>query len=282
MVPVMRRLWLLLLLSAAACSSDDPYTTVPATAPVSADPSRAITIAGDLTGLFPGARVRLQVGAKNAERLPVSTDAAQLTLSDPSVATIVSAGSIAVSYPQLGRSTLELVPELIILAPGQTKLRATLDGASAEITLDVRSIADGMPALAVDSFAVVEYRASCAFNCPYLVYAPLLRLREVTGRSAARVVGVEFTIPRHTTGVCRGLVEFAAGTSAHVNGIDPYLWNNDLIFVETSGTPVPDGLATARVWVESEGVTRVLNAAAEIRRNVLNPQLPPLLSSWSC
>src|SRR5215218_3895375 len=46
--------------------------------------------------------------------------------------------------------------------------------------------------LVVDSFTVVEYRASCAWECPFLAYAPLLKLREPSGSAAVTVVSVEF------------------------------------------------------------------------------------------
>jgi hypothetical protein len=139
----------------------------------------------------------------------------------------------------------------------------------------------GSTALVVDSFTVIEYHADCTWACPFLVYAPLIWVREPTGRSRAVVEAVEFTIPTQHVGCRTPGLSIDPGMTAPLNGIDPYVWANDLIFVSPKGVPVPDGLATARVLVRDErGERGVLEAEAPIRRGVLNPALPPL--TWSC
>lgn len=137
-------------------------------------------------------------------------------------------------------------------------------------------------ALVVDSFTVIEYRASCVWDCPYLVYAPLLKLRESTNTGVAMVEGVEFTVPGMSTGMCRGTVTYSPGQSHHLNYIDPYLWSNDLILVGLDGIPVPGGLATARVLVrDSQGRYGTVEASATIQRMVKVPHLPAPPPGWS-
>lgn len=136
-------------------------------------------------------------------------------------------------------------------------------------------------ALVVDSFTVIEYRALCVWDCPYLVYAPLLKLRESTNSGWATVEGVEFTIPGMSTGMCRGTATYSPGQSHHLNYIDPYLWSNDLILVRLDGTPVPDGPATARVLVrDMEGHYGMVEVSAPIQRMVKSPNLPAPPSGW--
>ena len=132
-------------------------------------------------------------------------------------------------------------------------------------------------ALVVDTFAVWEYTAACGSACPYVVYAPVLKLREPTGWMSAFVEAVEYSIPTMTTGWSPMNLELCAGISAHMNGIDPYLWNNDHIFV--SDTRI-QGTARARVIVrDPTGRRGLIDVTAPIRPlgnpDELPPPLPP-------
>ena len=138
--------------------------------------------------------------------------------------------------------------------------------------------------LVVESFKIVEYRATCVWACPYLVYAPLIELREPTGRSTVEVVAVEFTLGDRTTGLCLGQATYTPGLVANLNGIYDYLWSNDLILVSLGGQPLPGDVAKAHVRVRStDGVYHEIEASGPVERMVTNPILPaPVWGGWSC
>jgi hypothetical protein len=135
----------------------------------------------------------------------------------------------------------------------------------------------------VDSFTVIEYPVCrSASDCPYLLYAPLLKLREPTSKASAEVIGLEFTVPTKSIGMCVYSLRYGPGESAHVNGIDPYAWNNDFIFASLNGIPLPDGPAFARVLVrDSKGAVGRIEVTGAIQRKVVNPILPPPLTTVS-
>jgi len=176
-------------------------------------------------------------------------------------------------------STRELYRVLRFVGPGTADVAVTLGNLSYRLQVFVRARPTNKPALVVDSFTVVEYPQGS-----YLLYAPLLKLREPTGKTTVEIISVEFTLGSLTTGVCRGTILYAPGTSAHLNGIDDYLWANDLIFVSPDGSGLP-GDATAHVVMrDTEGNYSELTATAPVQRMVLHPDLPspPPGTGWIC
>ena len=139
-------------------------------------------------------------------------------------------------------------------------------------------------ALVVDSFTVVEYHVQCAWACPYIAYAPLIKLREPTGTQVAVVVSVEFMLGAKTTGSCSGSVVYGPGRSEYLDGVYEYLWSNDLIFVSLDGRPIPDNVATARVTVRAaDGTLGIVETTGTVQRNVQAPTFPlPRDQGWSC
>jgi hypothetical protein len=156
------------------------------------------------------------------------------------------------------------------------------------LPIDTRDTASKQPtgsgALVVASFTVVEYRASCVWECPYLVYAPLIELRETSGKNVAEVVAVEVSIGNKTTGVCRGSASYSPGLSAHLNGFYEYLWSNDIFLVSLDGQPFASDSATARITVRgADRVESQIEAKGAVQRRVANPVLPaPQWGGWDC
>ena len=179
----------------------------------------------------------------------------------------------------------ELQRVLRFVGPGTADVVVTLGDRSDTIRVFVRGTPTNNPALVVDSFTVVEYRVQCAGGgwCPYLLYAPLLKLREPTGATTVEIISVEFTLGSRTTGVCRGSIFYAPGTSAYVDGIDDYPWANDLIFASPDGAGLP-GDATAHVLMrDAQGDYSELTTATTVQRMVLNPEFPsPRQTGWIC
>lgn len=152
--------------------------------------------------------------------------------------------------------------------------------------LSVKALPPLGDALVVDSFAVVEYRESCAWDCPYLVYAPLLRLREPTGKVHADAVGVTVTIADATIGPCSGEFRVEPGVSQHVNPIHWYLWANELVLVRLDGVPLTADSASARVIVrDAHGRLSRIEARGPILRPTTKPVLPSSeggIEYWWC
>lgn len=285
---MLRRLALAtLVLSVVSCDSPSAIVDVQRPAaqqPAVVKPGMSIRLSVDTIGLIVGETRRAAVLAFDQSGAFISSDAAGLTSSDPSVVEIGDGTIIPVQDGRTGRTWRELGVVFRFKAPGRATVRATLDGVSDSVVLIVRPRPPVSKSLVVDSFSVVEYHAECAWACPYLVYAPLLKLRETTGRTSVEVVSVELTLGGRGTGVCRGSVLYTPGLSAHLITIVDYLWSNDLIFVSLDGQPFSETVATARVVVREGGVYYEIDAVGPIQRMVSNPVLPTSQSEqgWAC
>lgn len=283
----MRQMLPLLALGAIvlACdSSGTPAGLLPAgPAP---GPVRTLRIAMDTSELIEGAVRNGLLTAYDKSGAPLATDRAQVVSSNPAVATFASSESLVGRDASTGRTWREQKVRLLLVAPGTATVRVTLDGISDSLHLSVQRMRASNSALVVESFSVIEYRAVCAWACPYLVYAPQLVLREPTGGRTVEVMDVQFTLGVHTTGVCEGKVVFTPGLRAEINPIDAYLWANDMIFVSLSGAPLPGDFGTARVTVrDAGGKLTVVQAIGAVQRMASQPT-PPMLAAnnvgWSC
>lgn len=289
--PVSLRLTLVAL---AALNCGEPTSTValpevsrtPAPPPPPPAPSGSVVASlhaqTDTGGAFVGMRRVISVLAFDQTRNRVSAGEAEVSISNASAITVEQVTKVPVIVAGTGRMITELQMSIQLIREGTTVIRFALGTASDSVVLHIKGTPPPTKALVVDSFTVIEYRERCAWDCPYLVYAPVLKLREPTGGTFATVEGVEFTIPGMSTGMCRGTATYLPGQTHHLNYIDPYLWSNDLILVRLDGTPVPDGPATARVLVrDSQGHFGIVEASAPIQRMVKSPTLPAPPSGWS-
>lgn len=243
-----------------------------------------LTLSGSTNGAFVSLKVRLAVEAYDVQGNRMSSDAAKVTSSNVSVADVTGLDVITVNDNRGLPRYLMSFAQVTMLGPGTATIRASLQGVTDSIVVMVRALPNLSSALVVDTFTVVEYPVCPNGNCPYLGYAPLLRLREATGGSFADVIAVEFDVPTRSTGWCMGEMRFANGQSAHVNGIDPYPWFNDMVFFQLNGTPLPEGAATARVIVrDATGTWGLIEATAPIKRGVTTPGFPSSpVGFWSC
>ena len=277
-----------LMLALASCDSPSSVAGVQRATgqPLTERPSTSVRLSVDTIGLIVGETRQAGILAFDQGGAFISSDAAGVTSSNPSVVEIGAANVIPVVDGRTGRTWRELGVVFRFKAPGTAIVRATLNDASDSVVLVVRPHPPASKSLVVDSFSVVEYRATCAWACPYLVYAPLLKLRESTGRATVEVVSVEFALGERSTGVCRGSLIYTPGLSAHLNIIADYLWSNDLIFVSIDGQQFSETVATARVVVrEAGGAYSEIDATGPVQRMVSNPVLPTTASSvsgWMC
>jgi hypothetical protein len=219
----------------------------------------------DTIGLFPGRHRDVLVTVRSGAGRAPSVDEAQFSLSDGAVAGM---GRIASRAWVAGDSTTvtEIWASLELVRDGTTTVQVSLRGVTKGLTFNVRPDPPVSTAVAVDAFTVIEYAD--------LAYAPLVLLRETSGSAPVDVLWVEFSVPTQTIqgDVCRGL---DAGQAGYLSAIDPYLWNNDYIFVQADGTPLPDGPATARLLIrDALGNYGRVEASTTIQRMVSNPQFP--------
>ncbi|HEX4934944.1 MAG TPA: hypothetical protein VFV33_17265 [Gemmatimonadaceae bacterium] len=284
----------LLLLGVVACEPPtQPARMVrqgppPTNPPVAPPTSRVASLRLQPLGTVAVVGRRLSVGVLgwDTSGRQISVGSAVLTLPDERVASIDSVAVITVTSAG-GRDTwTELRAVLSFKAEGTTTLRVTLDDVTTTLDLQVRQ-PQRFAGLAVDTFTVLEARVECAWDCPYLAYWPLLKLRELSGQRTVTIDAVEFTIPGMSTGLCQGAVLYGPGASAFAVSFDPYLWSNDILFVRLDGTPVPDGEATASVYVHDDtGKSGLIDITGKIQRQVKNPFLPkpaiPGDNAWSC
>jgi hypothetical protein len=278
----------LLSMVVCACASSEPTSSI-APAPMYSPPTIEASLArlllfGDASVPIVGRGLHLQLDARDGRGELLDATGAEISSTNDAVATVTKVTTIPI-VSVAGKKANSLGLSVLLSTPGTTTLRATLAGHTASIVLTVEPVPPDSRALVVDSFAVVEYRA-CATDCPYLVYAPLLKLREPTGGAYVDVIAVEFNVPTMTTGLCTGHAAFAPGASEHVNHIHPYLYSNTMIFIRPDGVPLPSGAATARVIIrDAQGNLGLVEASGPILRSVVNPALPTATSDydeWSC
>jgi hypothetical protein len=233
--------------------------------------------------IYVGSTRQLTIVASDANGNPINTDQADVQLSDARVA-VVTASNTVTRRNTNGVTTLESAPTLRMVGAGVVVARVTMDGVSDSVSLKVNEVVTGLFPLVVDSFRVVEYGVKCTGGCSFVAYAPLLRLREPTGNKSIEVVAVEFTMGSKSTGFCEGSVNYGPGMTAELNGIDDYIWSNDLIFVNADGSPIPGDSASGRVVVKvADGAYNELDITGPVLRNVANPMLPPpRANGWFC
>lgn len=282
------------LLSAASllsvmvsCDLPSPpdFPTTPPPPPVR-QPATTVILGAQGTEFFVGEKAYLYVSAHDSAGRPTHSDMATVSSSDPTVITLGERFA-STTYATDGGQVRGLRQAITMLSPGTATLRASIDGISDSKVLHVIPLPPVSTALVIDSFTVIEYRETCAWNCPYLVYAPLLKLREPTGTSPVYLHAVRFDVSSKSTGLCTaGQLKLGAGFVGHINHIGGYLWFNSLILVQLNGAPLADGPAKARViFRDAQGVMGMAEAQAVIQRMVHNPQFPTTPFGeieWSC
>ncbi len=265
-------------------SARPPEASPPSPGASTAVASLRLQVTGDAA--LVGGSASVTVLGFDASGALTLTDGAEISISDPSVAEVDLTHTIPVVDARTGRRSSQQVVTIGFGRPGTSTLRVAMGAVSATVTFQVEQ-APPSTAVGVDSFVVYESPVSCASPCPYVIYWPVLKVRETSGEGYAQVVAVEVTLSTKRTGLCRGNVRLQPGSSEHVNRFDPYPWNNDLILVSLDGTPVPDDLATARLVVRDRfGRLGTVEARTTIRRMVKDPPLPTAppdaIPSWSC
>lgn len=263
----------------ASCQSAEnvPPTapTPPSTPPPIAAPTAALKLVMDSAHLFVDAETRVYVEAFDDKGNRVHSGRAALTTSDSSVI-LVSPSEITVVTDSNRREIPTLTRRLTMLREGSAVLRATLDGFQDSLLIHVGPASTAF-GLVVASFEIIEFRADCFIGtCPFLTYAPLLKLREPTGIASATLTGFQIEVGHHSTGWCSlgSELTFDPGVAAHLNRVDPDGWG-DLLFHQLNSVPVADRPVRATLMVrDAQGGTDTVVATGKIVRNVTRPEFP--------
>lgn len=282
----MRRTRLVLAAGLASLTAScDPAAPLRVPTTPTAPPSvAALELIAENKEFYVGVKTAVFVQAFDASGRLAHSDSAVMRTSDPSVISLSTRHVTVMRRDGSEARTLRQV--LTMIGAGTAVLRASIGGVSDSLVLKVLPVPPFSAALGVDSFTVIEYRAACAWDCPYLAYAPLLKLR-VPGGSPVELRAVQFDVSTKSTGWCNvGQLQLNGGFAGHINAIDPYLWNNDMIFVQLDGVPLVPGPARARViFRDSLGMDGMTEVQGEIQRMVASPVFPgsPFAGTgWSC
>ena len=277
----------------ASCDVTDPITTpaspqdFPVTPVVPKSEALAeLALGAEASAFYSGSVTGVYLEGRNGLGRRVHVDSAIVTSSNPSVVSLSSRTTFNWKDRD-GSQARGLKHIMTMTSPGTAVLRASLSGITDSLVLTVMEVPRASSAIAIDSFTVLEYRAPCAWDCPYLVYAPLLKLREPTGSVPVYVLAVQFDVSTKSTGLCNvGQLRLGPGFTGHINAIDPYVWSNDMILVQLDGMPLPPGSAAVRIiFRDSAGNDGTIEANGEIQRLVRDPVFPesPFAAVyWSC
>ncbi len=246
---------------------------------------KSVRIDIDTSELIAGATRRVFLHASDREGRSVSSDRATLTSLNPDVVSVDAKEVFVWRDYSNGPRWVVRAAELRLITPGRAKLRVSLDGVSDSVTIDVHPPRPSATALVVDSFAVIEFRPICAWQCPYLAYAPLLKIREATGGRTATLVSIEFRVGNRSTGLCGGPITFGAGMALHIDQSHENPWANELQLLSTSGVPFAENEATVRITARDwQGNLSVTEARRPIQRLASAP-LPAHIGErppWQC
>lgn len=264
----------------AAVTGPLPQVTRPAA--VETKPARVDAILS--APLLPvGERVRLDVFVRDGAGALLGNRDATVEI-DTSVLVVDSIGT----FPMTSNGVTYAQSRWVLRAKrvGPSVVRVSIGGLTTSAQFESLPVnASGGP-LTITSFRVVEYREACAWNCPYLMYAPLVELREVTGTANASVRGMRIDIGEHTTGWCGGnTVDYRSGEQSQLIGFDPYPWANDILLASLNGIPFPAERATVLLLViDAQGGRSFLTATGPIERMEHRPALPGPRpnAGWTC
>lgn len=274
----------ILVLIAGACSSpSDPGTDVPVTTSVAADTLlQPVRLELSMTpSTFPavaGVALGFRVLAFDANGERVNSFRSEVTVSDPAVA------ALSIIPATNSGQRPEAYGYLDLRRPGTFEVHARYGTATASMMVEALPDPPVSDDLIVESFHVVEYPVVCAWQCPYLAYAPSFRLRAADDAGPVTLRGVELSIAAHRNRLCQDQIPFAPGQSRLLEGADPYLWINPLVLTSLDGIPLPGDTASLRLIVQrSDGSFGTVRATGPVHRRTSNTTAPGLPTwEWGC
>jgi hypothetical protein len=274
---------LVVLFAVVACDATDIIYSPPSYLPPSepgggaAPRAASIDLSMDTLYAFPGMGLAFDVTVRDRQGREISGDSVEFTVLNPSVAMIDGRSS----YWVLSDSTAirHVHGGVRLLSPGTTRVEASLHGVRTGVSFTVLPDPPLSTALVVDSFAIEQYVYSCSAPCsPYMLYAPVLRLREPSGFDAVEIIGLDFAVPWWPLrGWSRYHRPFLPGEASYLmcSLFPDSIYDSDVFWGPTGGNPLPEGNATVRLLLrDALGRYGRVEATAAIPRLTTPPPFP--------
>lgn len=291
LLPPVRVLSAALLIAACSATGETPVTPPPIgggppPAPMVPVPP-ALRVWIDAGGPFVGMSRRVQLAANGSDGRALNIATAVLSLGSTTTAQVALEQSTLFDAidPGTGDRTARRQPLLRFGSTGSVTLHASLGTLRDSFTVTVAERPALGTAVVVDSFEIVEYRVSCGSGCAHFYYVPTLDVRETSGRQVVSVIGLEFTMPSFTTGLCGGYQSVLPGSRMVVAG---YTYGEEvygLLTMRTTSDSVPPGPASVELVVTTGGgVYSRVHATGPIRRVEVPSYDVTMLGrdTWAC
>lgn len=280
--------WIAMItLATAACGGSEavapsaPPPAPPAVTPLPAASRVHVQLAGGV--VITGDVLAATVSAAAADGQSVPATGASYTLSGPLE---FLGADLRVVYPTGGRPVYLTNLRVLVKDAGHAVLTVNLGGAVDSAAFDIPPIVSVSDAMVIDSLSVVEYMQPCGSACRVLAYTPYLRFKVPAGRAAATMLRFELAWPYLSMDSCNGDLTLASGGTADIFSVDPYIYNNDFIYLAPTNSGVPDATVNVRALVRtSTGAVGWITKTGGIQRGGSFDDLPHSANgvwNWSC
>lgn len=226
---------------------------------------------------FVGGDLTLRVAVLDARGVEQRSAGAELSLSDPTVASLI----VNTIYDVVGQP-MERQAKVEFLREGSVKVIARLGAAADTFAITVGPRPPLSTAIQVDSFAVIEHRYDCAVDCWYIVYAPVLRLRNASPSEARKLEWGRVTLASSRTSRCAIDHWFPPGLSQLYGRLDEYLWNNGLLFVAGDERIAADSASFEMLVRSLDGRAEMVEATGPVLPLESGATPPQFAEHWGC
>lgn len=291
LLPPVRLLVAILFMTACSATNETPLTPAPIDSgppPAPVNPGTPLLRAWiDAGGPFVGMSQRVWLVAYASDGGALNTSTAVLSLGPTTSAQVVldQPALFDAIDPTTGDRTARRPPLLRFGSTGTVTLHAALGALRDSFTVTVAERPALSNALVVDSFEIVEYRVSCGSGCAHFYYVPVLIVREPTETQLVSVIGVEFTMPSFSTGLCAGKAEVLPNSRMVVAGDRYGDEMYGLLTMRTTADSVPPGPASVEMVVATGGgIFSTVRATGPVRRVEVPSYNGAVLGrdTWAC
>lgn len=235
---------------------------------------RALKIIGPGRELFTGMTSTFVVQGRDVEGNAADLRRVSISLSDTSLATIVSSRTDSGGLAQNGRPSQSIVTVIKLKRAGTVRIIASTASIVEQSELKIEPIPLPTEALVVDSFYVAELQP-CTPECLQHYYVPVIKLRETTMTDTATVVAFHIQVGNEASGLCGQLSVFGPGSSDYLFYFHPYVHNNDVVFGPPAQTSQYSSPATVHLIVKEEkGGYGLVTASGRLKPTSSHPFIP--------
>ncbi len=255
--------------------------SVPATDGVGPATEVRLNVASDFHPMaFVGNELAAYLQVVDGEGRTISPEDAVVTLSDPALAGL-QASPLPIIVNGVTHEYTFL--RLTFLGAGELRLVARLGDLVDTLSISVQPRPPVTDALRIESLSLVEYLVSCAFECGYVAYAPVLKLDVPADAAPPTLIRARVSLggKRTTCGLAQSL---APGGTYEIGRVHPYLYDNGLLFVSFDGERLTGDSATIELFVRlADGSLGTVEATGPVLRHESSPAMPGESAAyWEC